>query len=84
MNPMCAAVKRHAEGTAVGDAAAADMIRRLDDDITLARRSQALRRGNSGGAGANDDGVKIARGKRRGRSAPPRQRRQTGRSGAAG
>ena len=60
------------------------MIRRLYEDITLARRSQTLRGGNPGSAGANDDGVKITRGRRRGSGAPPRQRRQTGRSGAAG
>ncbi len=82
MNPMCAAVERYAEGAAVGDATAADMIRRLDEDITLTCRRQALRRGDSGGAGANNDGVKIARARSWGGRASARQ--WNGRSGAAG
>ena len=75
MDPVRTPVERHPEGAAVCDTAAADVVRRLDEDIAFACRSQAFRGGDSGSAGANDDGVKVTRAKGRGGRASPRKYR---------
>ena len=48
VDPMGAAIERHAEGLGVGDAAAADMIGRLDEHIAPPGSGDAARRGNAG------------------------------------
>ena len=73
---MGAAVERHAECLGVGDAAAADMVGRLDQHIAPPGGGDAARRGDAGGAGADDDDVDRGRRRlRRGRGGRTRRKR---------
>jgi hypothetical protein len=58
---MCAAIERHAEALHIGDATAADMIGRFDHHIAPSGGCETARRGNPGGAGADDDDIERAR-----------------------
>src|SRR5215469_18355861 len=78
---MRAAIERHAEACRVSDAAAADVIGRLDHEIAPPGCSQSPCRRNSGGAGPDNDRIQRAarrrdRGKCRTRSERGRGRKQ--------
>ena len=57
MDPVRAAIERHAESARVGDAAAADMVGGLDQREAPARGGNPARGGDAGRAGADDDDV---------------------------
>ena len=61
IDPMRAAIERHAEALHIGDAAAADMIGRFDHHIAPAGGGKPARGGDAGGAGADDDDIERAR-----------------------
>ncbi len=61
IDPMRAAIERHAEALRVGDAAAADMIGRFEQHVTPAGGGDLSRRGDAGRAGADDDDIDRAR-----------------------
>ena len=61
MNPMGAAIVRHAERLGVGDAASADLAGRLQHDVAQpARRREPPRGRDAGGAGADHDDIDVA------------------------
>ena len=57
---MRAAVEWHAEDAGIGDAAAADTVGRLEQREARVRRGDPPRRGNAGGAGADDRHIDVA------------------------
>src|SRR4029077_20187122 len=61
---MRTAIEWHAEACRVGDATAADVIGRLDHEIAPAGRSEPPCSGDSRGAGADNDHIKRAAGRR--------------------
>ena len=77
MDPVGAAVIGHAESGHIGDAAAAGVIGRFDHhDLPLGCRNPP-RRGNPGGARADDDDIRLAA-KRCGAGGGPRRKRSRG------
>ena len=64
VHPARATIERHVEGGAVGDAAAADLRRRLHHDDLAVGRHDAPRCGDSGRTGADHDNVSLARQRR--------------------
>ncbi len=61
VHPARAAVEGNLETRSVGDAAAADLVRRLDHDDLAVRRLDPPCRGNAGRTGADHDNVGLAR-----------------------
>ena len=72
MNPVRAAVERHAEAARIGEAPPADAAGRLDQCETTSSRRQPPRRGDPGRARADDDHVDVG-GTGRRRALPERR-----------
>ena len=77
MNPVGAAVERHAESPRIGDTAPADTVGGLDHDKALLGGGDAARGGNAGGAGADNHHIHVAR-RRPGAERGLRQQHRTG------
>ena len=78
VQPVRAAIVRHAEGAGVGDAAPADAVARLDQREAPARRRDLARRSNARRAGADDRDVDLARGRHRAERRRGGERRRAG------
>ena len=76
MNPMRAAVERHAERRCIGDTAPADLAGGLEHGEALLGGGDAARGGDAGGAGADNHHVHVAFG-RPGAERGLRQQRRT-------
>ena len=72
VNPVRAAVERHAEAARIGETAPADAAGRLDQGETTSSRRQPPRRGDPGRARADDDHVDVG-GTGRRRALPERR-----------
>ena len=83
VEPMGAAIERHAEGLRVGDAAAADVIGRLDHHEAALGGGDTARRRDAGGAGAHDDDIDVARGRNGAEGGARRERGGAGEEGTA-
>ncbi len=81
VDPMRAAIERHAEAFHIGDATAADVIGRFDHHIAPAGGGEPARRGDPGGAGADDDDLERTRATARRRRSARRAGRQRGGGG---
>ena len=81
VDPVRAAIERHAECRRVGDAAPADAVARLDQRKSPLAGGDAARRGDAGRARADDHHIDIAGRRNR---AKRRRRHGSGRSGQKG
>ncbi len=81
VDPMRAAIERHAEAFHIGDATAADVIGRFDHHIAPPGGGKTARRGDPGGASPDDDDLERTRGRRRRRRSARGAGRQRGGGG---